>query len=300
MARMKGGVMCNEPLIIQNITGLGWDLQKDGLQNIFNYLKVDLPKVSKQQLEDEKRDPWYTRQKYYEKHLLKLEKDMSWEKHNEFNVYINTVFQFLLGHCFEKVLAFSNFRIKRWDSTNVDISNCLNNTLIKLRQELKYKPNFEKPDPLKVREEAEKMRSTSNITVEEDDNSLLVNQLGRLICDTEGCVEMKVRVKSLKLVAKIKSKTETLIFHSISQFKELISTYQIELTKRQLLSLSAQLYDPSGTLIGYPIFLFKHIFHDLVTNNPNLNWDENLPEKYVGWVFKALAIFFLSLDYKLP
>ena len=87
-----------------------------------------------------------------------------------------------------------------------------------------------------------------------------------------------------------------MLFDFINKFKELLTEHNINLTKRQLLSLSAQLYDPAGTLIGFPIFLFKHIFHTLVTTNPTLKWDEELPDKYVAWIEKALEVFFVSLE----
>ena len=65
---------------------------------------------------------------------------------------------------------------------------------------------------------------------------------------------------------------------------EIIDQNSITLTKRNLLSIAAQIYDPAGTILGFPIFLFKHIFRDLTHNNPNMGWDEAISLQYQKWV----------------
>ena len=64
---------------------------------------------------------------------------------------------------------------------------------------------------------------------------------------------------------------------------------RFEITKRILLSIAAQAFDPCGTILNYPIFIFKYIFRDLTFHNPNLDW-----------LGKALDIFFVAREYKQP
>ena len=67
-----------------------------------------------------------------------------------------------------------------------------------------------------------------------------------------------------------------------------------------MLSIAAQIYDPAGSILGFPIFLFKHIFRDLTHNHPNMDWDAQIPSKHQDWVRSALEVFYVAREYKLP
>ena len=109
---------------------------------------------------------------------------MSWNEHNEYNLYRNKIFQLIIGFSLEKVLHYSNFWAKKWESVILCISETLNKTLIKSKQNEEInKPDFDKPDPLMVKIEADVMRSL-NITKDDiTETPSLINQLGRIICD---------------------------------------------------------------------------------------------------------------------
>ena len=203
---------------------LDWNTKKDGISNILKHLNEDMPKIITKQKFDEEHFPnIYNRRKFYEECIKKLEKKISWVQHNEFNIHLTTIFHLILGYSLEKVLSFANFKIKKWESTVLKISQCLNKTLIRLQQDELAKPDFEKPDPLQVKAEAEKMRSAKNISVEVTETQSLINQLGCVIKDDNNLGEMKVRINSLKLTTKIKGKTELLTFNSLEKFQNSLS-----------------------------------------------------------------------------
>ena len=100
---------------------------KDVYTNILNDLGKELPKISQswQSSQDNCHDI-FTPERYYEKYIGKLENKMNWHEHNKYNIHINHIFQLIVGFSLEKVLHFSNFTIKTWDSINLDLSSTLN------------------------------------------------------------------------------------------------------------------------------------------------------------------------------
>ena len=94
MMRMKANSFsCDDPVISKLIHDLGWNIKTDGNNNILNYLGEDLPKISERQRLEEKHYPnLYSRQRFYEDCIKKLEKRMNWSEQNKFNMHFSTFF----------------------------------------------------------------------------------------------------------------------------------------------------------------------------------------------------------------
>ena len=109
-----------------------------------------------------------------------------------------------------------------------------------------------------------------------------------------------VRVKNITLKTKIRSKKQELLVGNIQQYRTMIQSHDIKITKRTLLSIAAQCFDPSGSLLALPIFMFKCIFRHLTSFFPNMEWDQIIDPKYTKWLDIALEIFFIAREYQQP
>ena len=89
-----------------------------------------------------------------------------------------------------------------------------------------------------------------------------------------------VRVKNITLKIKVKNKKKELLIGNIEQYREMIQSYNIQITKRILLSIAAQCFDPSGFLLALPILMFKCVFRHLTSFFPNMEWDQTLETQY--------------------
>ena len=86
--------------------------------------------------------------------IHKFEAQLSWTEHNNYNIYLNYVFQLLVGYSLERILAFSNFTIKNWNSIAENLANTLNNSKLSKESKLKkVNPSYEKQDPMAIKSE---------------------------------------------------------------------------------------------------------------------------------------------------
>ena len=111
---------CTDPTICKALLKLNWDLSKMGSLNIYNYFRNQYPsrmKIINPQIYSDIKTLIYT-----------FEATLSWTEHNNYNIYLNYVFQLLAGYSLEKILAFSNFTIKGWNSIAENLAKTLNDS----------------------------------------------------------------------------------------------------------------------------------------------------------------------------
>ena len=137
---------CTDPTICKALLKLNWDLSKMGSLNIYNYFRNQYPT----------RIEIINPQTYCNIKTLisKFEVTLNWSEHNNYNIYLNYVFQLLAGYSLEKILAFSNFTIKGWNSIAENLAKTLNDSELSKESKIrKEKPGCDKPDPMAMKTE---------------------------------------------------------------------------------------------------------------------------------------------------
>ena len=127
-----------------------------------------------------------------------------------------------------------------------------------------------------------------------------LTQMAKCMFNTGYLGEDKEGVKTQYLLfAKLKQYNFSGELHSFEQFEAFLSAHKNSVTRRLVVSILAQMYDPKLRHLAIPTVLAKLAMYNLYTQHPNSNhitvigWEHEAPPTEIKYTLAAVRAFFL-------